>query len=67
MAKSVRLKRKSFFMDEQKLRQARKALGARTDAETVRSAVERITDMERFWRFMTRSRGKLRAGSFQAP
>jgi hypothetical protein len=67
MPRTVRLKRKSFFMDERKLRQARKALGARSDAEAVRAAVERVTEMERFWRFMARSHGKLLPGSFEAP
>ena len=54
-------------MDERKLRQAKRALDARSEGEAVRRAVERIVEMEDFWRFMTRSRGKLGPGSFEAP
>ncbi len=38
---------------------ARKVLGAGTDAETVRLAVERVVELEKFWRFMAGTRGKL--------
>ena len=65
MAKSVRLKRKSFFVDESALRRAKKALGVATDAEVVRLSVERIAEMEVFWRFMERTRGKLKRGSIE--
>src|SRR5439155_16949571 len=44
------LKRKSFFVDTRTLRRARKALGVATDAEAVRRAVERVAEMEVFWR-----------------
>jgi hypothetical protein len=37
------------------------------DAQTVRLAVERISEMEKFWRFITRSRGSLKPGSIEAP
>jgi Arc/MetJ family transcription regulator len=63
----VRYTRKSFFVDAQAIARARKALGTETDAETVRLAVERVVEMERFWRFMTGSRGSLKPGSFEAP
>jgi hypothetical protein len=58
------LKRKSFFIDETALRRAKRALGVGTDAEVVRLAVERVADMERFWRFMKRTRRTLKPGSF---
>jgi len=32
----------------------------------VRQAMERVAEMERFWRFMARSRGSVRPGSFGA-
>ncbi len=63
----AKLKRKSFFIDEGKLRQAKKALGAKTDAEVVRLSVERVTEMEEFWEFMKKSRQSLKPGSLETP
>ncbi len=64
MAKRARLKRTSLFIDPSALARARRALGAVSDAEAVRLSIERVADMERFWRFMARSRRSLRPGSF---
>jgi hypothetical protein len=64
MARVARLKRKAFFVDEATLRRAKRALGVATDAEVVRQSVERMAEMERFWRFMRRSRGVLEPGDF---
>ncbi len=61
------LKRRAFFIDEQALRRARKALGAATDAEAVRMSVERVAEMEDFWRFMERTRASVKRGSIEAP
>ena len=63
----ARYTRKSFFVDPQAIDRARKVLGAGTDAETVRLAVERVVEMAKFWRFMTGSRGRLKPGSIEAP
>ena len=63
----AKLKRKSFFIKEGKLRQAKKALGAKTDAEVVRLSVERVTEMEEFWEFMKKSRQSLKPGSLETP
>ena len=63
----AKLKRKSFFVDENALHQAKKALGAKTDAEAVRESVERIAEMEEFWRFMKKSRHALKPGSLDEP
>ena len=65
MAREAKLKRTSLFVDVQTLRRARKALGAATDAEAVRTSVERIAEMEAFWRFMTKSCRKLKPGSVE--
>lgn len=54
------LKRKAFFVDEVAVRRAKRALGVATDAEAVRLSVERVAEMEEFWRFMRRTRGKLK-------
>lgn len=66
MARVARLKRKSFFVDERAVRRAKKVLGVATDAEAVRTAIERITEMEEFWRFIARTRGVLKPGSIDA-
>jgi len=63
----VRYTRKSFFVDAQAIDRARKVLGAGTDAETVRLAVARVVEMEKFWRFMAGTRGSLKPGSIEAP
>lgn len=62
---AIALKRKSFFVDERALKQAKKVLGVATDAEVIRLSVERIAEMEEFWQFMKKSRGKLKPGSFE--
>lgn len=67
MARQATLKRKSFFVDQQALRRAKKALGVATEAEVVRISVERMAEMEAFWRFMKRSRRALRIGSVKLP
>jgi hypothetical protein len=67
MATKARLKRKSFFVDELALRRAKKILGARSDAEVIRLSVERIAEMEAFWKFMIESRRALGPGSIEAP
>jgi hypothetical protein len=66
MATRPSLKRKAFFVDEESVRRARKALGVATDAEAIRSSLERVAEMEDFWRFMKRTRRSLRPGSFEA-
>jgi hypothetical protein len=65
--RTARYTRKSFFVDAQAIDRARKALGAGTDAETVRMAVDRVVEMEKFWRFMASSRRSLKPGSIEAP
>ena len=66
MALRSALKRKSFFVDEQALRRARKVLGVATDAEVVRLSVARVSEMEEFWRFMAESRRTLKRGSLKS-
>ena len=61
-----KLKRKSFFVDESELEEARKALGLATDAETIRAALREVVRMKVLSRFMDRTRGSLAAGSFSA-
>ena len=67
MAREAKLKRASFFVDVRALRRARNALGASSDAEAVRMSVERVAEMERFWRFMRKSRRGLKPGSIEVP
>ena len=63
----MRYTRKSFFVDAKAIDQARKALGAGTNAEAVRLAVDRVVEMEKFWRLMADTRGSLTPGSIEAP
>jgi hypothetical protein len=65
MATRSSLKRKSFFVDETSIRRARRALGAATDAEAIRTSLEVVAEMEKFWRFMTRTRRSLKPGSIE--
>jgi hypothetical protein len=67
MPRATKLKRKSFFVDEASLRRAKKVLGVSSDAEVVRISVERIAEMERFWRFMDTTRAALEPGSMEPP
>jgi hypothetical protein len=64
---STRYTRRSFFVDERAIRRARRVLGVHTNAEAVRLAVERVVEMEEFWRFMTRSRASLERRSIDLP
>jgi hypothetical protein len=63
MPKQVSLTRKSFFIDAAALRRAKRALRVRTDAEAVRLSLERVAEMDKFWRFMEKSRATLKRGS----
>ncbi|MBI2203932.1 MAG: hypothetical protein HYU41_08790 [Candidatus Rokubacteria bacterium] len=65
MARTATLKRKAFFIDETAVRRAKRALGVKTDAEAVRMSLERVAEMEAFWRFMTSTRGRLKPGSLR--
>ena len=62
---ATRYTRRSFFVDEGAIRRARRALGVHTNAEAVRLAVERVVEMEEYWRFMTRSRASLEPESIE--
>jgi hypothetical protein len=67
MGKKAPLKRRAFFVDERSLRRAKRALGLSTDAEVVREAIERVAEMEEFWRFMKETRGILKPGTLETP
>lgn len=61
------MKRKSFFVDEQTLRRAKRLLGVNSEAEVVRLSVERVVEMEEFWQFMKKTRRSLPPGSMESP
>lgn len=65
MAARAKLKRKSYLVDERALKRAKKALGAKTEAEVIRLAVERVAEMEEFWEFMKNTRCSLSPGSVE--
>jgi hypothetical protein len=66
MPRPVALVRKSFFVEPQALRRAKRVLGVKTEAEVVRRSIEQVVEQEEFWRFMTKSRGRLARGSFES-
>lgn len=65
MPRSAALVRKSFFVEPRALRRAKRVLGVQTEAEVVRRSIEHVLEMEKLWRFMTKTRGGLRRGSFE--
>ncbi len=65
MRKTVALKRRSDFVDTRVVRRAKRALGVATESEAVRVSVQRIAEMEEFWRFLKKSRAKLTPGTFE--
>ena len=50
--KKAELRRRSFFVDDRAVRKAKKVLCVATDSEAIRQAVERVAEMEEFWKFM---------------
>jgi hypothetical protein len=54
-------------VDDRTLRQAKKVLGVKTDAEVIRLSVERVAEMEEWWQFMQKSRRALQPGSVEEP
>jgi hypothetical protein len=67
MAGRVKLKRKSYFVDERALSRAKKAVGVKTEAEVIRLSVKRVAEVEEFWEFMKKTRRSLRPGSVEKP
>ena len=65
MGRRVKLKRKSYFVDERAVRRAKKALGVKTEAEVIRLSVERIAEMEQFWEFMKKTRRSVKPGTVE--
>ncbi|WP_437646949.1 hypothetical protein [Sorangium sp. So ce362] len=59
------MKRKSFFVDEQTLRRAKRLLGVDSEAEVVRLSLERVVEMEEFWQFMKKTRLSIPPGSIE--
>jgi hypothetical protein len=49
------------------LARAKKVLRVKTDAEAVRLSIERVTQMEEFWKFMKKTRRTLGPGSVEKP
>jgi len=64
MSRTESLVRKSFYVNPRSVRRAQRALRAPTEAEAVRQAIDRVTEMEAFWRFMAHSRRSVPPGSF---
>ena len=65
-AKPKLLTRKSFFVDAEALRRAKRVLGAKTDSDAIRRALVLITENEEHWRFLKKTAGTLKPGSFKS-
>lgn len=65
MPRSVRLTRRSYFVDPRAVRRAKKVLRVASDAEAIRQSLERVAETEAFWRFMRKSHGALKSSSIQ--
>jgi len=59
--------RKSLSLDAITLRRAQKALGVATASAAVRTSLARTVEMDRFWRLMARSHGRLQLGGIDRP
>jgi hypothetical protein len=64
---SRKLRRRSYYVDPHALTKARRLLGAASDSEAVRIALERVVEMEAHRRFMEKSHGTLKPGSIELP
>ena len=62
-----KLTRRTFYVDEQLLRRAKKALGLRSEGEVVRVSMERALAMEELWKLMKDTKGVLAPGSLESP
>ena len=67
MPAKTKLKRKAFYVDEKKLRRAKRVLNLSSEGEVVRVAVDRALEMEEFWQFMRKRRSSLLSGSVELP
>jgi hypothetical protein len=65
MHMSAALKRRSYFVDDKAVQRAKRILGAASDADVVRIAIERVIEMERFREFVEKTKGSLPRGSFR--
>ena len=58
------LERKAFFVEPKTLKKARRILGARSDGEAVRMALERVKEAEESWKPLLRLAGSAKGGRF---
>lgn len=65
MAQDSRMVRKSYFVDPKLIGEATKLTGAKSEAEALRKIIATYVQQQRFWRFMEKSAGKLKRGSFK--
>lgn len=57
--------RKSYFVDLTMVKKAVRVLGASSEAEAIRISVQRMVEMEEFWKFMDKTSGSVKKGSFK--
>lgn len=64
MTRPIRKIRRAFYVEPRMIARAKRLLGVKTDAEVVRTSIERMVEMEEFWRFLDRTRGSVKPHSF---
>ena len=61
------LERKAFFVEPKTLKSARRILGARSDSEAVRLALDRVKEIEESWKPLLKLAGVAKGESFREP
>ncbi len=62
---AVKLVRKSYYVDQNVIKKAKKILGVQSEAEAIRISVRRMLEMSEYWEFMDKTSNSLKKGSFR--
>jgi hypothetical protein len=65
MPMTATLKRRSYFVDDNAVQRAKRILGAATDADVVRIAIDRVIEMDKFRKFVEQTARSVPRGSFR--
>ena len=57
--------RKSYFVDVDMIKKAKRLLGVNSEAEAIRISVQRMVEMAKFWSFMDKASNSVKKGSFK--
>lgn len=64
--KTSSLVRRAYFVDPRMVKKAARLLGAKSDAHAVRRLVSQFLDQQKFLKFMQKSAGTVKRGTFTA-